>query len=58
MDVTETKPAAERSDESAERGRRHRLRSLAIAAALVLLVVLFYVATIVRLGGNVMKRAI
>lgn len=42
----------------AERGRRQRLRSLAIAAALVLLVVLFYAATIVRLGGNVMNRAI
>ena len=30
--------------------------SIAIALALAALVVLFYVATIVRLGGNVMNR--
>ncbi len=41
----------------AERTRRQRLRSLAIALALVGLVALFYIATIVRLGGNVMNRA-
>jgi hypothetical protein len=38
--------------------RQQRMRSLAIALALAALVALFYVATIVRLGGNVMNRAI
>ena len=36
--------------------RRRRLRSIAIALALAALVVLFYVATLVRLGGNVLNR--
>jgi hypothetical protein len=36
--------------------RRRRMRSIAIALALAALVVLFYVATLVRLGGNVMNR--
>ena len=38
------------------RRRRQRMRSLAIALALGSLVALFYVATIVRLGGNVFDR--
>jgi hypothetical protein len=42
--------------EQAERERRRRLRSIGIALALGALVVIFYVATIVRLGGNVMNR--
>ena len=44
------------SDEK-ERKRRQRGRSIAIALVLGALVVLFYAATIVRLGGNVAKRA-
>jgi hypothetical protein len=32
------------------------MRSIAIALALAALVVLFYVATLVRLGGNVFNR--
>ena len=36
--------------------RRRRMRSIAIALALVALVVVFYVATIVWLGGNVAMR--
>lgn len=36
--------------------RRRRMRSIGIAIALGALVVIFYVATIVRLGGNVMNR--
>ena len=36
--------------------RRQRMRSIAIGLALAVLAVLFYVATIVRLGGNVMNR--
>jgi hypothetical protein len=42
--------------EGQERERRRRLRSLAIALLLGALVVLFYVATLVRLGGNVLNR--
>jgi len=36
--------------------RRRRTRSIAIALALLALVVIFYVATIVWLGGNVATR--
>lgn len=38
--------------------RRRRSRSIAIAVILAGLVVLFYVVTIVRLGGNVASRAL
>ena len=43
-------------DERQEWERRRRMRSIAIALALAGLVVLFYAATIVRLGGNVFNR--
>ena len=36
--------------------RRRKMRSIAIGVALFALVVLFYVATIVRMGGNVLNR--
>jgi hypothetical protein len=39
-----------------ERKRRQRKRSLAIAWILLGLVVLFFIVTIVRLGGNVAVR--
>ncbi len=39
-----------------ERNRRMRSRSVAIAWIIVALVVLFYAATIVRLGGNVLNK--
>ncbi len=42
-------------DERKEWERRRRMRSIAIALALAALVVLFYVATLVRLGGNVLN---
>lgn len=42
----------------AEAKRRQRARSLALAVALGVLAVLFYAATMVRLGGNVMNRAL
>jgi hypothetical protein len=45
-------------DDKERQKRQQRMRSLAIAFALAALVALFYVATIVRLGGNVMNRAI
>ena len=43
-------------NERQEWERRRRMRSIAIALALAALVVLFYVATLVRLGGNVFNR--
>ena len=43
-------------DERQEWERRRRARSIAIALALAALVVVFYVATLVRLGGNVLNR--
>jgi hypothetical protein len=45
-------------DEDRQRLKRQRLRSLAIALALGALVALFYIATIVRLGGNVISRSL
>jgi hypothetical protein len=42
--------------EDREAQRRKRMRSIAIALALAALVLLFYVATLVRLGGNVLNR--
>ena len=42
--------------EQREWERRRKTRSVAIALALAALVILFYVATIVRLGGNVLNR--
>jgi len=41
-----------------ERKRRQRRRSLAIAWTLAILVVLFFIVTLVRLGGNVADRQI
>ena len=43
---------------TAEEKRRQRIRSIAIAFALLGLVVLFYLVTIVRLGGNVFNRSL
>lgn len=48
----------EMNEDEKERRRRQRMRSLAIALALGAMVVLFYVATIIRLGGNVFNRPI
>jgi hypothetical protein len=39
-----------------ERDRKRRMRSIGIALALAALVAIFYIATIVRLGGNVFNR--
>ena len=44
------------SGDQQEWRRRRRTRSIAIALVLAALVILFYVATLVRLGGNVMNR--
>ena len=43
---------------SAEWQRQRRQRSIAIALALLALTALFYAATIVRLGGNVLNRVL
>jgi ferric-dicitrate binding protein FerR (iron transport regulator) len=40
-----------------EQERRRRNRSIAIALALAAMAVLFFITTIVRLGGNVADRA-
>ena len=39
-----------------QRRKRQRMRSIAIACALVGIAVLFYVVTLVRLGANVASR--
>ena len=43
-------------DAEQEHQRRQRMRSLAIGWILAALVVLFFIVTIVRLGGNVVER--
>jgi hypothetical protein len=43
-------------DAENERKRRQRMRSIAIAWILAGIVVLFFIVTIVRLGGNVANR--
>ena len=43
-------------DAEKERQRRQRMRSVAIAWILAALAVLFFIVTIVRLGGNVAVR--
>jgi ferric-dicitrate binding protein FerR (iron transport regulator) len=40
-----------------EQERRRRSRSIAIALALAAMAILFFITTIVRLGGNVADRA-
>jgi hypothetical protein len=43
-------------NEERQRQKRQRMRSIAIALALGALVALFYIATIVRMGGNALNR--
>ena len=50
-------PAGQSVMLEAERVRRQRSRSLAIAVSLFLLVVLFYVATLVKMSGDVAEKA-
>ncbi len=52
--VTDEKP--ENRTDGAERDKRQRMRSIAIAVALVVMALLFYAATIVRLGGHALNR--
>lgn len=46
------------AEERAAEQKRQRMRSLAIALGLGFLVIMFYAATIVHLGANVMNRPI
>ena len=55
-DEMEKRPVGSTEPMSEEAKRRQRMRSWAIAGALMFLVFAFYAATIVRLGGNVMSR--
>lgn len=43
-------------DAEFQRQRRQRMRSLAIAWVLAALVILFFIVTIVRIGGNFAQR--
>ncbi|MCC7252198.1 hypothetical protein [Hyphomicrobium sp.] len=53
IDVKDREVAvAHDADEEAKRLRRQRLRSVAIAVGLGFLVLLFYAATIVRMGNH------
>lgn len=47
-----------KTEQDAAAARRMRMRSLAIALGLGFLAIMFYAATIVRLGGNVLNRPI
>jgi hypothetical protein len=51
-------PMTETPDEQKERERRQRTRSIAIALALLAMTLMFYAATIVRMGGNVVNRTL
>lgn len=51
-----TSDVQEKTSQDAATARRQRLRSLAIALGLGFLVIMFYAATIVRLGGSVLDR--
>ncbi|MEO8650654.1 MAG: hypothetical protein ABI391_00025 [Hyphomicrobiaceae bacterium] len=42
--------------EDREAQRRQRVRSIAIALTLAAMVLLFYIATLARLGSNVLNR--
>lgn len=56
MQQSQVTESETRVDRDSARGQRRR--SIAIALALTGLVVLFYAATLVRLGGNVFNRAL
>ena len=56
-DMSDTVTKAEAAMAAAEK-KRQRMRSIAIALSLGFLVIMFYAATIVRLGANVLNRPI
>lgn len=54
--IAEMTETPESPEEHTERERRRRMRSIAIAVALGAMALMFYAATIVRMGGNVLNR--
>ena len=59
MTTAETPPGTEKTPAQGreeERLQRQRIRNIAIALALGAMVVMFFVATLVRLGANVGNR--
>lgn len=58
--MTDTQQTSQQTPETADerrvREQRQRTRSIALAVALGSLSLLFYAATIVRMGGNVKNR--
>ena len=54
--TTET-PMVETPDGARERERRQRMRSVAIAVALFAMAMLFYAATIVRMGAAIANKS-
>lgn len=51
QEVNEQKAVGDTASRVAERAQLQRKRSIAIAVCLALLVLLFYIATIVKIGG-------
>jgi hypothetical protein len=49
---------AQKVEPPADPAARQRSRSIAIAIGLVFLVVLFYLITIFKMGGNVLNRSL
>jgi hypothetical protein len=58
QDAATGDPGSPANDDSAAQKRRQRMRSIAIALALAFLVMLFYAATLIRLGGKVLERTV
>ena len=58
MSAPNEPPQANPSHSAAEVARTRRRRSLALGAALALFAVIFYVLTIIKMGPNIMDRAL
>jgi len=57
VETTGAEPLSEEAREAERiRRKRQRVRSVALAWGLAALALLFFIVTIVRLGGNVMNR--
>lgn len=57
MAVSDKQPTTEGGANSTARLAAQRKRSIAIAISLALLVVLFYIATIIKMSGNMADKA-
>jgi len=58
MDMPDNGAVMAEQDSEKARRKRQNMRSLAIAVSLGILAILFYLATIIHLGGNVANRAL